>query len=55
MIWLGARQDVINPAFVAAADWPDSVTRWVHIGLIILGGISVARAATGGVSGFRRR
>jgi len=55
LIWLAANDRLINPAFADAAGWPDAVTRWTNLGLVISAVIAVVQAVVELVAGFRTR
>jgi hypothetical protein len=55
LIWVAANERLLNPAFVDAAGWPDGVTRWVNLGLLVTGVIALAQTVVETVAGFVAR
>jgi len=55
LLWVAANDRLLNPAFVEAAGWPDSVGRWVNLGLIVTGVIALSQAVVETVAGFVAR
>lgn len=55
LIWIGAQERLLNPAFAEAAGWPAPVSEWVHKGLIIGGALSVIVTAVQTVVSFVTR
>jgi hypothetical protein len=55
LIWLAGNDRLLNPAFVAAAGWPEGVTRWINLGLIVAAVIAIVQAVVETVAGFVAR
>jgi hypothetical protein len=55
MIWLAANDRVINPAFIESFGWPESATRWIGPGLIIVGVIGILSTISETVRHARQR
>jgi hypothetical protein len=55
LIWVAANERLLNPAFVDAAGWPDGVTRWVNLGLLVTAVIALAQTVVETVTGFVAR
>lgn len=54
LIWLATSDRLLNPAFVAAAGWTPAM-RWIELGLVITGGISILSAIGEAVKRVRTR
>ncbi|WP_433041089.1 permease prefix domain 1-containing protein [Dactylosporangium sp. CS-033363] len=55
LVWLAARDRLVNPDFAAAAGWGAGVTRWINLGLVIAGTLSVLSAVLEHLNLARRR
>jgi hypothetical protein len=55
LIWVAANGRLLNPAFVDAAGWPDGVTRWINLGLVVTAVIALAQTVVETVAGFVAR
>jgi hypothetical protein len=55
LVWIGATDHLINPAFAAAAGWPADVTRWIHTGLVIVAVLAAAKLIIDLVVGISTR
>jgi len=44
MIWLAGNNQILNPAFAAAAGWSPGATDWLNAGLILLSAITLLQA-----------
>jgi hypothetical protein len=55
LVWLGANDRVVNPAFATAAGWPEAVSQWIHAGLVIVGVLSAGKLVIDLVVGISTR
>ncbi|MFG2041813.1 permease prefix domain 1-containing protein [Dactylosporangium sp. NPDC048998] len=55
LVWLAAGDRILNPEFAGAAGWTPDVQRWVNIGLVIAGVVTIVHAVTESVGLARRR
>jgi hypothetical protein len=55
LVWLAAGERIINPAFAAAAGWGPEVTRWIGLGLVVVGVITIVSAVVESAGLARRR
>jgi hypothetical protein len=54
LAWAAATDHLLNPAFVAAAGWPDSTATWITAGLIALAGWSLLQTVVDAFAHARR-
>ena len=53
LIWLAARDRIINPAFAQTVSWPD-MTKWINVSVAVVGIIVIAAALGKAVQRLRR-
>ncbi|MFD8526655.1 permease prefix domain 1-containing protein [Streptosporangium canum] len=55
LIWLAVNDRVLNPAFVEAAGWPQSVSQWIGTGLVVTSVGTLVHTVAEGIARARRR
>ncbi|SFI24451.1 hypothetical protein SAMN05216275_102131 [Streptosporangium canum] len=55
LIWLAVNDRVLNPAFVEAAGWPQSVPQWIGTGLVVTSVGTLVHTVAEGIARARRR
>jgi hypothetical protein len=55
LIWIAANDRLLNPAFVEAAGWPDGVTRWVNLGLVVAAVLALVQSVVETAASFVAR
>jgi hypothetical protein len=55
LIWFAATDHLLNPAFADAAGWPQSVTKWIPLGVFVVAALSMVQALVEFALAARRR
>jgi hypothetical protein len=55
VIWFAATNHLLNPAFADTAGWPESVTRWIPLGLIVIAALSIVQTLAEFAVAVRKR
>lgn len=55
LIWVGATDHLVNPAFATAVGWAPVAVDWSHWGIMIAGGVVMITSLVEALTDFRRR